>query len=184
MHNSWRIISRIIILGSLWRLSWNLDRQKTGIGIINYLYGYASLKVHWKGETRLVPRGLGKAVKNRWMLFISRWGPLLKNERLRIHKLRKKKSLVSSPRVKLIPLQLWRFRRKNIWFPDNTCDTEAKTILRKWNSDNIDPEIVSSAAEQGHQLVFTPPHFSDFRRLSYFNEGIRKIVTQIIAEKE
>lgn len=55
---------------------------------------------------------------------------------------------------------------------------EAKSILRKWNSENTEPKIVSTAAEQGRQVVFTPPNFSDLLQIALLWAQVKNNVAQ------
>ncbi len=45
---------------------------------------------------------------------------------------------------------------------------EARQLLNSWVRDNIRPEIVLFVAEAGHEVLFTPPRYSDYSRLNWF----------------
>ena len=55
---------------------------------------------------------------------------------------------------------------------------EARCILRKWQQENIDPEIVQMAAEQGHKFIFTPPHYSDLQPIELLWARVKNAVAK------
>ncbi len=40
---------------------------------------------------------------------------------------------------------------------------KAKILLREWVNKNVEPAIVELTQEEGHEIIFTPPHFSDLQ---------------------
>lgn len=38
----------------------------------------------------------------------------------------------------------------------DTAVAEARVLLGKWKNENVNPEIVKTAAENGYQVLFTP----------------------------
>ena len=58
---------------------------------------------------------------------------------------------------------LYELSLRGISYDTSTSAVEAKILLRKWVNDNIEPAIVEAATKFGHQIVFTPPHFSDLQ---------------------
>ena len=55
------------------------------------------------------------------------------------------------------------FTELEVMYDGSITATEGEVLLRKWQKENIDPKIVQLAAESGHTVVSTPPHFSDLQ---------------------
>ena len=52
-------------------------------------------------------------------------------------------------------------------YHENIFVVEAKKYLKQWIANNVKPEIVTAAAEQGHRVLFTPPYYSDLQPIEY-----------------
>ena len=54
-------------------------------------------------------------------------------------------------------------RKLNIPHDESVTAIEAKVLLRDWIGNNVEPAVVLMARDRGHEVLFTPPHFSDLQ---------------------
>lgn len=48
-------------------------------------------------------------------------------------------------------------------FEDDITAVKAKEMLRAWVSENLSTTVVQIAHENSHNVIFTPPHYSDLQ---------------------
>ena len=65
-----------------------------------------------------------------------------------------------------------------ISFESGISVTEARLLLRKWQKEHILPEIVQLAAEEGHKVIFTPPHHSDLQPIESLWARIKSAIAK------
>ena len=53
--------------------------------------------------------------------------------------------------------------RLHIPYAETITDVEAKILLKQWQESNIKSHIVTIAEQEGHRVLFTPPHYSDLQ---------------------
>ncbi len=68
--------------------------------------------------------------------------------------------------------------RIGIAYDSQMTGPEARCILRKWQQENIDPEIVQIAAEQGRKDTFTPLHCSDLQPIELLWARVKNAVAK------
>ena len=52
---------------------------------------------------------------------------------------------------------------RGVSYPTDVTAVEAKRILPKWVTDNVESELPHIVRENMHELIFTPPQYSDLQ---------------------
>ncbi len=57
--------------------------------------------------------------------------------------------------------------QEEIEFDDNETSIEAKQKLKDWVTVNVEPEIVTLARSEGHEIISTPQYHSDLQQVEF-----------------
>ncbi len=66
----------------------------------------------------------------------------------------------------------------NIRYCSNLTAVEAKTLLRNYIRNNLEHEIIKLAESEGHQVIFTPPHYSELQPIEPSWAKIKKSIAR------
>lgn len=74
--------------------------------------------------------------------------------------------------IKLENLKFWQT------YPTTITAVEAKCLLRKWISENVECEIIQLAQDAGHTARFTPSHYSDLQPIGLVLARMKSAIAQ------